>query len=36
MLVDVITDGDVVQRGSPVEVVEVHGNRVLVRAVEED
>ena len=32
MLVDVITDGDVIQRGSKVEVVEVHGNRVVVKA----
>jgi membrane-bound serine protease (ClpP class) len=34
MLVDVITDGDVVPRGTPIEVVEVRGNRVLVRALE--
>jgi len=33
MLVDVITDGDVVARGSEIEVVEVHGNRVVVREV---
>ncbi len=31
MLVDVITDGDVVERGAEIEVVEVHGNRVIVR-----
>jgi len=34
-LVDVITDGDVVPRGTEVEVVEVHGNRVVVKAVRE-
>jgi membrane-bound ClpP family serine protease len=34
MLLDVITDGEVVQRGSPIEVVEVQGNRVIVRALE--
>lgn len=33
ILVDVITDGDVVQRGAQIEVVEVQGNRVVVRAV---
>jgi len=33
MVIDVITDGDVVARGTPVEVIEVHGNRVLVREV---
>jgi len=32
-LVDVISDGEVIDRGSTVEVVEVHGNRVLVREV---
>jgi membrane-bound ClpP family serine protease len=32
-LVDVLTDGDAVDRGAQVEVVEVHGNRVIVRAV---
>jgi len=32
-LVDVITDGEVVERGRPIEVVEVRGNRVVVRAV---
>jgi membrane-bound serine protease (ClpP class) len=32
-LVDVISDGDLIPRGAPIEVVEVHGNRVLVRAV---
>lgn len=30
LLVDVLTDGDPVGRGVPVEVVEVHGNRVIV------
>jgi membrane-bound serine protease (ClpP class) len=34
MLVNVITDGEVVERGTPIEVVEVQGNRVIVRAVE--
>lgn len=34
MLVDVITDGEVVGRGTPVEVVEVQGNRVIVRGLE--
>jgi len=34
-LIDVITDGDVVPRGTEVEVVEVHGNRVIVKAVKE-
>jgi membrane-bound ClpP family serine protease len=33
MLVDVITDGEVVERGARIEVVEVQGNRVLVRKV---
>ncbi len=32
MLVDVITDGDVLPRGTRIEVVEVHGNRIVVRA----
>lgn len=32
MLVDVITDGDVVARGTKIEVVELQGNRVVVRA----
>ena len=31
MLVDVITDGDIIDRGATVEVVEVHGNRVIVK-----
>ncbi len=31
MLLDVITDGDVVPRGTTVEVIEIQGNRVLVR-----
>ncbi len=31
-LVDVMADGEVINRGTPVEVVEVRGNRVLVRA----
>jgi len=34
-LVDVITDGDVIPRGTEVEVVEVHGNRVVVKAIQE-
>ncbi len=33
VLIDVISDGEVVARGTPIEVVEVHGNRVLVRTV---
>ena len=33
MLLDVITDGEVVERGRQIEVVEVRGNRVVVRAV---
>jgi membrane-bound ClpP family serine protease len=33
MLLDVITDGDVVPRGATIEVVEIQGNRVLVRQV---
>jgi membrane-bound ClpP family serine protease len=32
-LVDCIADGEVVERNQPVQVVEVHGNRVLVRRV---
>ncbi len=32
-LVDVMTDGDVIQRGAEIEVVEVHGNHVIVKAV---
>lgn len=35
MLVDVITDGDVLPRGTKIEVVEVHGNRVIVKAVDD-
>lgn len=31
MLLDVITDGDLVPRGAEIEVVEVHGNRVIVK-----
>lgn len=34
MLVDVITDGEVIQRGAQIEVVEVQGNRVIVKAVD--
>jgi membrane-bound serine protease (ClpP class) len=30
LLVDVLTDGEAVARGKRVEVVEVHGNRVVV------
>jgi len=33
-LVDVITEGDLIPRGTDVEVVEVHGSRVLVKPVE--
>lgn len=33
MLVDVIADGEVIGRGAAVEVVDVHGNRVLVQEV---
>jgi membrane-bound ClpP family serine protease len=33
-LVDVISDGDLIARGAPIEVVDVRGNRVLVRALE--
>jgi membrane-bound serine protease (ClpP class) len=32
-LVDVIADGEVIERNQPVRVVEVRGNRVLVRQV---
>jgi membrane-bound ClpP family serine protease len=35
-LLDVITDGEVIDRGIDVVVVEVQGNRVLVRAAEDD
>jgi membrane-bound ClpP family serine protease len=34
MLVDVIADGEVIDRGAAIEVVEVRGSRVLVREVE--
>lgn len=33
MLLDVITDGDVIRRDTKIEVVEVYGNRVIVKAV---
>ncbi|NIP86936.1 MAG: hypothetical protein GTO03_15780 [Planctomycetales bacterium] len=33
-LIDVISEGELVQRDTQVEVVEVHGNRVVVRPVE--
>ncbi len=33
MLLDVITDGDVVERGTKIEVVEIHGNRVVVKPI---
>jgi membrane-bound ClpP family serine protease len=33
-LIDVIADGEVIERGAMVEVVNVHGNRVLVKEVE--
>ena len=33
-LLDVIADGDLIQRGAQVEIVEVHGSRVVVRALE--
>ena len=32
-MVDVIADGEVIERNQPVRVVEVRGNRVLVRQV---
>jgi membrane-bound serine protease (ClpP class) len=32
-LIDVIADGDIIDRGAPVEVVSVRGTRVMVRAV---
>jgi membrane protein implicated in regulation of membrane protease activity len=32
-LVDVISDGDLIARGTEIEVVEVHGARVVVKAV---
>jgi membrane-bound serine protease (ClpP class) len=31
-LVDVVTEGEFIDRGLPVEVVEVHGTRIVVRA----
>jgi membrane-bound serine protease (ClpP class) len=34
--VDVVTEGDFVARGTPIEVLRVEGNRVTVRAVETD
>jgi membrane-bound ClpP family serine protease len=34
-LVDVITDGDVIHRGAEIEVVEIVGNRIVVREVKE-
>jgi len=34
LLVDVMADGEVIARGAVVEVVEVHGNRVVVKEVE--
>ena len=30
-LIDVIADGEVIERGAMIEVVSVHGNRVLVK-----
>ena len=33
-LIDVIADCEVIERGTEIEIVEVHGNRVFVRAVE--
>ena len=33
-LVDVISEGDLIQRGRPIEVIEVRGSRVVVREVE--
>jgi membrane-bound serine protease (ClpP class) len=33
-LLDVVADGEFIDRGVDVEVVEVHGNRVVVRRVE--
>ena len=32
-IIDVIADGDMIEPGKPVEVVEVRGNRVVVREV---
>jgi len=34
--IDCVTEGDLVQAGRKVEIIEVHGARVVVRAVEED
>ena len=36
LLVDVMADGEVIDRGTPIEVVEVRGSRVLVQKVERD
>ena len=36
LLVDVMADGEVIDRGTPIEVVEVRGSRVLVQRVERD
>ena len=36
MLYDVVTDGDVVARGTKIEVVELQGNRIVVRGKEEE
>jgi membrane-bound ClpP family serine protease len=36
LLVDVMADGEVIDRGTPVEVVEVRGSHVLVRKVERE
>jgi membrane-bound ClpP family serine protease len=33
-LIDVISEGELVQRDTEIEVVEVHGNRVIVRSLE--
>lgn len=30
---DVISEGELIEKGSPIEVLEIHGNRVIVRAV---
>ena len=35
-LVDVMADGEAIDRGTPVKVVEVQGSRVLVRRVERE
>jgi len=34
--IDCVTEGDLVQAGRKIEIIEVHGARVVVRAVEED